>query len=397
LKALTQNDEALLFGRAEVIGEIVGNCRAERVTVVTSEPGLGVTSLLDAGVAPALRREGLIVVTFRDWQGRFFASNLRDALAEAAREADPLFFAEAAPLDQMLKGIRQRCGKPVAVLLDQFEDYLRGHVNTEISAEFDAELANAIGSREGLFVIGMQEYAIPALDRMKQHIANLLGYQVRLAPLSVEAGKEIVIAEARGMALDVEPDAIAAIVTAPVIARGDNGVHPYFLNVATEQLLDAEKRMKSHALRMAVIEARHGVDRVVLESLDPTIGEFGKTHMELLFRWCNILISPEKHRLSVTEKGLTDYAGKLNRFVLTLLPLLTRTGILRHFQAPDAIRYEISRDCLTLILRDWWERREAALVARRRALFRIRSVSVAGSAIILMYVIWLIFGTSEPR
>jgi hypothetical protein len=397
LKALTQNDEALLFGRAEVIGEIVGNCRAERVTVVTSEPGLGVTSLLDAGVAPALRREGLIVVTFRDWQGRFFASNLRDALAEAAREADPLFFAEAAPLDQMLKGIRQRCGKPIAVLLDQFEDYLRGHVNTEISAEFDAELAHAIGSREGLFVIGMQEYAIPALERMKQHIANLLGYQVRLAPLSVEAGKEIVIAEARRMALDVEPDAIAAIVTAPVIARGDNGVHPYFLNVATEQLLDAEKRMKSHALRMAVIEARHGVDRVVLESLDPTIGEFGKTHMELLFRWCNILISPEKHRLSVTEKGLTDYAGKLNRFVLTLLPLLTRTGILRHFQAPDAIRYEISRDCLTLILRDWWERREAALVARRRALFRIRSVSVAGSAIILMYVIWLIFGTSEPR
>jgi len=72
LKALTQNDAALLCGRADVIRGIVDNCRAERLTVLTSEPGLGVTSVLQAGVLPALQRRGFIVACFSDWQGRFF-------------------------------------------------------------------------------------------------------------------------------------------------------------------------------------------------------------------------------------------------------------------------------------------------------------------------------------
>jgi hypothetical protein len=43
------------------------------------------------------------------------------------------------------------------------------------------------------------------------------------------------------------------------------------------------------------------------------------------------------------------------------------------------------------MLRDWWERRESAIIARRRAQFRVRSLWGAASAIILAYVVWLIF------
>jgi hypothetical protein len=71
LKALTHNDATLLCGRADVIREIVDNCRAQRLTVLTSEPGLGVTSVLQAGVLPALRRRGFVVASFSDWQGLF--------------------------------------------------------------------------------------------------------------------------------------------------------------------------------------------------------------------------------------------------------------------------------------------------------------------------------------
>src|ERR1700755_1690096 len=71
LKALTEIDETLLRGREAVVREIVQNCRAGRFTVVTAEAGMGVSSLLEAGVAPALKTEGAIVATFREWQGRF--------------------------------------------------------------------------------------------------------------------------------------------------------------------------------------------------------------------------------------------------------------------------------------------------------------------------------------
>jgi hypothetical protein len=398
LKALTQNDDKLLCGRTDEVRRIVDNCRAERLTVLTAEPGLGVTSILQAGVFPALRRRGFIVACFSDWQGRFFATHLREAIADAVREqADPLFFAQGEELDELLEKVRTRTGAAVAVLLDQFEDYLRCHTNTVVSDAFDAELAHAVATRKGVFVIGLQAHAVPACERLGQHIPNLLGFQVVLPPMSVEAARNAVVSEARAFQLEVEPEALNALTTALVVAPDasvseERRIHPFYLKVATGVLIESEARLKSPVMRVATILARDGVDRVVLESLDAGIAELGTTHTELLFRWCNILISPEKHRLSVTEKGLTDYAGKLNRFVPQLIETLTGGGILRSVETPEAIRYELSRECYAPVLRDWWERREGAIVARRRAVFRITSISVALSAIVLMYIVWLIFG-----
>jgi hypothetical protein len=388
-----------LYGRADVVRQIVDNCRAERLTVLTSEPGMGVTSTLQAGAAPALRRRGFIVAVFSDWQGNSFAAGLREAIANAVRaEADPLFTANNEPLEELLEIVRARTGSRAVVLLDQFEDYLRCHLNTVLSDGFDREIAHAVSMRKGVFVIGLQDYAIPAFERLGQHIANLLGFQIVLPPLTVEAAREAVLAEARSVDLEVEPAALDALVTAPAVVPEDDvsdvkRVHPFFLKVATWKLIDAETRLKSPLLRAATIEDLGGVDRMVLELLDTPVSALESGQVDLLFRWCTILISQEKQRLAVTKKGLIDYAGKYKRFAPKLLELLTESGVLRSVKTQETTRYEISRECFTPILRDWWERREAVIVVRRRAAFRFRSVFVAISAIVLMYAIWFIFGS----
>lgn len=394
MNPLTQNDEKLLCGRTDVVREIVANCGARRLTVVTAEPGLGVTSLLRAGVLPALRREGFIVAVFADWQGRDFAAALRECIANSVREdVDPLFFSQGEPLDRLLEQVCVRTGKQVTVLLDQFEDYLRCQQNSMQAQDFDAELGGAIAARKAAFVIGMQAHAIRMFQRLGQHVPDPLEFQIGLQPLTRDQAREAVLAEARFVDIEVEPAAVDALITAPV-AVIDNGIHPFFLKVATGVLIEAEARLKSPVLRKATIEAQGGVDRVVLESLDVRLAELGSTQLELLFRWCAVLISPEKHRLAAAEQKLIEYAGKLNRFVPPLLEALAGLGVLRTVETQGVVRYEISRDCCALILRDWWERREAAIVARRRAHFRVTSVSVALSAILLMYVVWLIFGKS---
>jgi hypothetical protein len=173
--------------------------------------------------------------------------------------------------------------------------------------------------------------------------------------------------------------------------REDKGAHPFYLKLATEELLEAESQVKSRALTASTIESKGGVDRVVLESLDPAIQALEKDQRDLLFRWCTILISQDKERLSVTEKGLNEYAGRLNRCVPELLTGLMEMKILRSVETPETLRYEISQECYAPILRDWWERRESAIVARRRAIFRIISISVALGAIVMIYLIWLLF------
>ena len=401
MTALTQNDEALLCGRVDEVGEILANCRAERLAVVVAEPGVGLTSLLNAGIAPALRREGFIVAVFRDWQGRSFISEFKEAIAGAVREqADSGFFAQSEALDEMSRRIHLRTGRHLVLLIDQFEDYLRCHAGSEISDGFDAELASAVAGRAARCVIGLQEHAVPAFERLEQHIPNLMGFRLLLGDLSADAAREAVIAEATAQGMEVEPVVTDALLASRVVsraaARGAGRAHPFFLKVATAQLYAAGKAMKSTVLTASMIASRGGTDAMILEFLDAPVEELGTTHKELLFRSCNILISPDNMRLAVTEKGLTDFAGKLNRFVLTLLPVVLAANILRSVETPGGIRYEIARECLTPILKNWRERREAVIVARRRGVFRTTSLSLAMGAIVVGYVVWIVLSKDGP-
>jgi hypothetical protein len=72
------------------------------------------------------------------------------------------------------------------------------------------------------------------------------------------------------------------------------------------------------------------------------------------------------------------------------LPVLIGSGLLRPFENRDSTSYEIARESLVPIVRDWWERREASITARRRAIFRVRSLSVAAGSMLIVYLIWLI-------
>ena len=94
------------------------------------------------------------------------------------------------------------------IFLDHFEDYVRCHSNTELSDAFDAELAHAVASHKGVFVVGLQEHAMTAFERLGQHIPNLLGFRIVLPLLSLEAARHAVLAEARTFELEVEPAAL---------------------------------------------------------------------------------------------------------------------------------------------------------------------------------------------
>src|SRR5437867_9012498 len=93
-------------GRETEIRDILDDCKADHFVVLSHEPGLGATSLLKAGLLPAMKAEGLIAVVWSDWQGSSFAGELKEGIAQAVREqADDGFFAEVERLDEMLERI----------------------------------------------------------------------------------------------------------------------------------------------------------------------------------------------------------------------------------------------------------------------------------------------------
>jgi len=388
LTPLNHDDEALLCGRAAEVETIVENCRSSRLTVVTSSSGLGASSLLRAGAEPALRRDGFVTVVYSDWQGRSIATRLREAIVRAVHEqADGAFVPTPEPLLDLLTKAQAKIGRPVAVLLDQFEDYVRCHSGTDVSDDFDAELANAVSARAGRFVIALQTPSITAFERLSQYIPNLMGYTIELPPLSPEAAKDVVRKTAAQAGIAMEDAAVDQLVTAPTVIAGA-GVHPLFVKLAAERLCGAELNLASKVGRASTLLANGGADRMILESLDPVIQDLGSNHVELLFRWIPLLRSADLRRTAASEKALVDRSGKWNRFALTLLPLLVKSGLLRTIATPNGLRCELARESTTIIIHDWWLRTEAAIVARQRAQFRVRSISIAAGAIVFCYLVY---------
>ncbi|HXJ43163.1 MAG TPA: hypothetical protein VNH18_28040, partial [Bryobacteraceae bacterium] len=207
----------ILAGREEEVRLLAANCLAECFVVLTSEPGLGATEILRSGLTPALLQAGSIPVYFNSWEGRGFPSELKEAVAQTVRDqADDSFLAQGESLEELLRRVRRMTGRPVALLLDQFEDYLRFHSGT-LSDDFDTELANAVNSRSGQFAVALQEHSTVSFGRLANLIPNLLGYQLQLKPLPVEAAREMVRGLAGEEYVSIDEAVVEGFVNAPAV------------------------------------------------------------------------------------------------------------------------------------------------------------------------------------
>ena len=166
--------------------------------------------------------------------------------------------------------------------------------------------------------------------------------------------------------------------------------HPYLLMTALRRLVAAAKQKGINHLTLEFIAGYGGADRLVCRSLDDLIDSLPKKESELFLRWSRILVTPEGTRFGVSDEVLLADCGKLTSFAIALIPRLVEMGILRKFEKTQGLRYELARASMAPLVRDWAKRREAAMIARRKLLFGIRSVFVALGLIVLIYIVWSI-------
>ena len=121
-----------LIGRADDIGELVYLIRDKSLTVLSGDSGVGKSSLLLAGLVPALRDDGYKTLVCRDWK-----DNRTDA--ERARGLEGLshfltskfaadlehYDIEIPDADDLVAYLDDTFGSEVVLVLDQFEEVIR--------------------------------------------------------------------------------------------------------------------------------------------------------------------------------------------------------------------------------------------------------------------------------
>jgi len=78
LRPYCEADREYFAGRESDIRIIGANLAVSRLTVFYGPSGVGKTSLLQAGVVPAMAAKRYVIVYFNAWQGPNFVKALRD-------------------------------------------------------------------------------------------------------------------------------------------------------------------------------------------------------------------------------------------------------------------------------------------------------------------------------
>jgi hypothetical protein len=179
-----EQDRAYFFGRREESAIVAANLRASALTVFYGSTGVGKSSVLRAGVIPDINEEARA----RQARGRkpefvaVYCSDWRDepSLTVSSR-VQRAFSALGLPLNANAPDLRaliseaNERGISLALVLDQFEEYLNYHGGMKTGAGFDSQLAgivNSPGVRANV-LISLRDDALAQLDQYKGQVHSV--------------------------------------------------------------------------------------------------------------------------------------------------------------------------------------------------------------------------------
>jgi WD40 repeat protein len=168
LSSFGEQDADLFFGRKAEIAELLQVLRAEPAVAVVGDSGSGKTSLLQAGLVHAVRRDGL--AGSDRWRIVFLRPGYRPAQALLAA----LTGSHADPSPDALKAALRADAQPLLIVFDQFEEVFTLARDRAEAQMLIAALADAVERQRDRMrlVIGMrseflgQAASVPGLSRL---------------------------------------------------------------------------------------------------------------------------------------------------------------------------------------------------------------------------------------
>lgn len=258
-------DADLFFGRERLVAELAGRVREFPVTVVLGASGAGKTSLLAAGLAPALTELRPVVMT---------------------------------PGEHPLAGLPSLDGTKVLVI-DQFEEL---YTLCE-AGERDKFLDDVLERSDLRVVVSVRaDY----YGRCAEHpgLAEALRTnQVLVGPMTEDELRDAVTRPAAAFGLSVER---ALVATALQEAKGRAGVLP----LLSHAMLETWRRRRGSVLTLAGFQAAGGIDGAVVRTAEEVYGALDagqrKLAAELLLRMLAIDESVARRRVDLADVRSVD-------------------------------------------------------------------------------------------
>ncbi|GAP13718.1 protein containg CHAT domain [Longilinea arvoryzae] len=190
LSSYQRFDADLFKGRDHKIAEVLQSVRSSTATVVYGDSGVGLTSLLEAGLRPALEADNALVVRIADYAD--LTSEFRKGLEVDGR---PVFLRVPgdAPLSEVLRAVNPARFPTLVLALDQFElaCALPEAEQRALNAALEDSL-QVLGVRLKLIIL-IHADALPDLARFQSLLLRRSGPWIELPPLQKDEAVSAIV------------------------------------------------------------------------------------------------------------------------------------------------------------------------------------------------------------
>ncbi|WP_173261541.1 nSTAND1 domain-containing NTPase [Streptomyces pacificus] len=266
LRPYREQDAQWFFGREQLVADLVGRLARQRFVMLLGASGSGKSSLLRAGLAPALRPSAAPVLLTPGPRPLEECAVRLGALAALApgglyRELrrDPEDLGRSLRLASARSG---RPGGPSVLIVDQFEEVFTLCQDDHERDRFIEALVAAAGLPGGCrVVLGVRADFYAHCTRNAALVEAMREAQVPLGPMSLDELRRAVVQPAQRAGLTVE-GALLATLTAQ--AHGRSGVLP----LLSHALLETWHRRRGNLLTLAGLEAVGGIEGALVKSAE---------------------------------------------------------------------------------------------------------------------------------
>jgi DNA-binding SARP family transcriptional activator/ABC-type glycerol-3-phosphate transport system substrate-binding protein len=260
LRAFSEDDADDFFGRATLVGDLIGRIeRGIRFLALVGPSGSGKSSVARAGLVPALQALPGRAATRTAWMtpGTHPFAQLDAALSRAGPEA-----ARPVPLDAnddlaLLRAVLASVPDErtdLLLVVDQFEELLTEAIPAETVQAFVRNLAEAVQDPHGQLIVVVTLRA-DFLAQALQHpeLADLLGVGVvTVPPLTSIELQAAIVRPAAAVGLEVEPELVAELVA-------ETSQHPASLPLLQFVLTELTDQADGSRLTLAALHQLGGI------------------------------------------------------------------------------------------------------------------------------------------
>ena len=309
LRPFESSHRGVFFGRGLEVGAVVERLRTESVVVVAGDSGVGKSSLIRAGVVPAVLDGAL--GAGRTWRALTMVPGRRPLAALAAAFDDPELAARVLAEPELLaRELHRRAGNDGIILfIDQFEELVTLGDPAEVAA-FDAALARISEGVTGVRLITTVRAdflsKLVALPRFGQELSRVL-YFVR--PLPPERIRDVITGPAAATNVAFESEAMIGELVAATAEAGSGGLP--LLSFALAELWEARDRDRG-LITQAALDTMGGVAGALARHGDSVIAGMPPADRIHARRVLLRLVSSMGTRVPRTEAELAVSAGTKN-------------------------------------------------------------------------------------